>query len=305
MLWIGIFQISREERGCDRRSWVEVERVDNCLFYLETTTKFRGSICAMSSDGATSEEHHHSVRDMNYTDDFKGLISLYVNAFEDQIQYTNVSLATGEEHRDLLRSMFSVRLSLLEQMHDERSIAVTVVNKDEIIGAGIITPNSCKVSSWYWLLSGVYLLPFRIGLFAFIRALKLGGSTSETEIDPSGGKLAMMAVDPSLHGQGIGGEILKNLLERWETDMNGGDLILLTQLESSVKFYRHYGFVVSAEVKKDGYSNYSMIRRRSKVGSDTVAAEPVPEPVLMADESSHKGTEAKAVALAEADIAIK
>ena len=113
----------------------------------------------------------------------------------------------------------------------------------------------------------------------------------------------MMAVDPSLHGQGIGGEILKNLLERWETEMNGGDLILLTQLESSVKFYGHYGFVVSAEVKKDGYSNYSMIRRRSKVGSDTVAAGHVPVPVLTTDESSHKGTEV--VAVGEADIAIK
>ena len=255
----------------------------------------------MSSDGATSEEHHHSVRDMNYKDDFQGLVSLYVNAFEDQIQYTNVSLATGDEHRDLLRSMFSVRLSLLEQMHGERSIAITVVKKDEIVGAGIITPNSCKVSPWFWLLSGVYLLPFRIGLFAFVRALKLGGSTSETEIDPSGGKLVMMAVDPSLHGRGLGGEILKNLLERWETDMNGGDLILLTQLESSVKFYGHYGFVVSAEVKKDGYSNYSMIRRRSKVGSDTVAAGHVP--VMTADEGSHKGTEA--VAAAEADTACK
>ena len=237
----------------------------------------------MSTNGATSGNHHYSMRDINYSDDFKGLIPLYVTAFEDQRQYANVSLATGEEHRDLLRSMFSVRLGLLQQMHDERTIAIVVMEDDEIVGAGAITPNSCKVTSWTWMLSGLYLLPFRIGFSAFVRALKLGGSTSETEIDPSGGKVVMMAVVPLLHGQGIGSKILKNLLERWETDLYGGDLVLLTQLESSVKFYEQHGFVVSAEVKKDGYTNYSMIRRKSKIGIDTE----VSVSVLATDEGSH------------------
>ena len=85
----------------------------------------------------------------------------------------------------------------------------------------------------------------------------------------------MMAVDPTLHGQGIGSEIFRNLLKRWENDLNGGDLILLTQLESSVKFYENHGFVVSASVAREGYSNYSMIRRRKKAVSDMEV--PVPE----------------------------
>ena len=247
------------------------------LFHLEGVIKFCGSICAMVSDGAAPEGHEHSVGNINYADDIKELLPLYINAFENQKQYANVSMATGEEHRSLLRSMFSVRLSLQEQMHDERTIAIKVTKDGKIIGAGAIVPNSCKASTMDWILAGIYLLPFNIGFFPFLRAMKMGGSTSETEIDPSGGKVVMMAVEPTLHGQGIGSKILKDLLERWENDLHGGDLILLTQLESCVKFYENHGFLVSATVAREGYSNYSMIRRRTKAASNAGIEVPVPE----------------------------
>lgn len=244
----------------------------------------------MASNGEASESHEHSVGNINYANDIKELLPLYINAFEDQKQYANVSMATGEEHRSLLRSMFGVRLSLQEQMHDERTIAIKVTKDGKIIGAGAIIPNSCKASNMDWILAGIYLLPFHIGFFPFLRAMKMGGSTSETEIDPNGGKVVMMAVDPTLHGQGIGSEILKDLLKRWENELNGGDLILLTQLESSVKFYENHGFVVSATVAKEGYSNYSMIRRRTKAATDTGTEVPIPEQTT--NGAAHKDTQA-------------
>jgi GNAT superfamily N-acetyltransferase len=58
--------------------------------------------------------------------------------------------------------------------------------------------------------------------------------------------LSILGVEPELHGQGIGGEILAASLEF--VDEEGYPSYLETAVERNVTFYQRYGFVVGAEV---------------------------------------------------------
>ena len=230
------------------------------------------------------KKHEIELREMDLVGDREKLLDLYVKAFEDQRQYINVSLASGQAHRDALRVIFDVRLNMTDKLMSQGAVMLVATIDGNIVGSGGLAPNSCNSSAWDFWTSGVLWLPFQLGYSAFMRILKLGGKTSDTEIDPLGAKIMMMAVLPEFHGQGVGGSILKTLMERWS---DRGDLILLTQLESSVKFYSNFGFVLTAEVKKDGYSNWSMLRRKLEVhnnsesqsNGDVNVSIPVPIPV--------------------------
>jgi GNAT superfamily N-acetyltransferase len=211
------------------------------------------------------QRHKIEFREIDLVADRNELLELYVIAFEDQKQYINVSLASGQAHRDALRVIFDIRLNMIEGLMAQGAVMLVALIDGKMVGAGGFAPNSCNTTAWDFWTSGVLMLPFRLGYGAFMRALKLGGKLSDTEIDPLGAKIMMMAVLPELHGQGVGGKILQTLIDRWD----GGDLVLLTQLESSVKFYANFGFVLTAEVKKDGYSNWSMLRRKPEVSNNS------------------------------------
>jgi GNAT superfamily N-acetyltransferase len=233
------------------------------------------------------------LREIDLVADRDELLELYSIAFEDQKQYINVSLASGQAHRDALRVIFDIRLNMIEGLIAQGAEMLVASIDGKIVGAGGFAPNSCNTTAWDFWTSGVLWLPFRLGYGAFMRALKLGGKLSDTEIDPLGAKIMMMAVLPELHGQGVGGKILQTLIERWD----GGDLVLLTQLESSVKFYTNFGFVLTAEVKKDGYSNWSMLRRKPEVSNNSEAQSIgdalVPVPMPMRKETGISETKSK------------
>ena len=228
----------------------------------------------MASDSEIRLETDIQFRDIDYDKDIEKLLPIYIDAFEDQRQYINVSLATGEAHRSTLEFIFQVRLFLLARLRDQQTIFLVATQGETVIGAGAITPNSSSNTFWDTISSGMYLLPFKFGYGHFMRAMKLGGSTSGVEVDPLGGKVVMMAVDPKFHGRGVGSGLLKRLLTRWDSDKTHGDLLLLTQLESSVKFYRSFGFELTAKVDKEGYSNWSMHRPKPLTAGDVAAVTP-------------------------------
>lgn len=206
------------------------------------------------------EKHEIEFREIDLVGDRDVLLDLYAKAFENQRQYINVSLSSGQAHRDVLRIIFDIRLNMIESLMQQGAEMLVATIDGKIVGTGGIAPNSCNTSAWDFWTSGVLWLPFQLGYGAFMRVMKLGGKTTDTELDPLGAKIMMMAVLPELHGQGVGSGILKAILKKWN---DRADLVLLTQLESSVKFYNNFGFVLTAEVKKDGYSNWSMLRRKS------------------------------------------
>ncbi|MBB6052235.1 GNAT family N-acetyltransferase [Armatimonas rosea] len=69
--------------------------------------------------------------------------------------------------------------------------------------------------------------------------------------------LFFLAVDPAFHGQGIGGELLKQGIARAEAQ--GVPIYLETQAEENVRFYTRRGFVVKEEREiLPGFTNWSL-----------------------------------------------
>ena len=260
------------------------------ISFSSTLSKGCYLIVIMASNSELQLETDIQFRDVDYDKDIEKLLPIYIDAFEDQRQYINVSLATGEAHRAALEFIFSVRLFLLARLRDQQTIFLVATQDEAVIGAGAIAPNSSSNTFWDTVSSGMYLLPFKFGYGPFMRAMKLGGSTSGVEVDPLGGKVVMMAVDPKLHGRGVGSGLLKRLLSRWDADKTHGDLLLLTQLESSVKFYRGYGFELTAKVDKEGYSNWSMHRPQPVTPEDVAVVTPTGE-VDAAQDKADDGAE--------------
>ena len=199
-----------------------------------------------------------NIRKVNFENDREELVILFVNAFEHQRQYINVTHLDGENHRAALKWIFERRLLLYERFGDNANLLLAV-HDGKIVGAGGIALNAAESTLYDLFAVGFLLMPFSLGFGALMRAMSLRGSTENTIVDPFGGKVMLMAVEPNLQGQGIGEKLLRNLIEDWESE-NSGDLLLLTQLESSTRFYAKFGFELTNQVLKDGYSNYSMRR---------------------------------------------
>ena len=199
-----------------------------------------------------------SFRKVNFQDDLEELLILFVNAFEHQRQYINVTHLDGENHRAALKWIFERRLLLYERFGDNATLLLAL-HDGKIVAAGGIALNTAESTPYDLFAVGFLLMPFSLGFGAVIRAMSMRGSTENTIVDPLGGKVMLMAVEPHLQGQGIGEKLLRNLIEEWDR-RNCGDLLLLTQLESSTKFYAKFGFELTNQVQKDGYSNYSMRR---------------------------------------------
>ena len=87
--------------------------------------------------------------------------------------------------------------------------------------------------------------------------------------DPTGGKVVFVAIHKTLQGNGIGGKLLEKIIYEWDS-RDGGDLVLSTMTERSLKFYMKYGFEIVNMTPKEGYSNYSMIRRKQKTKTSSM-----------------------------------
>lgn len=212
---------------------------------------------SMPSEDITSQI---TYREVDFKNDYEELLPLYANAFEHQRQYINVTQLEGEKHIDALKWLFRKRLQLFERFGNKATLLLAL-HDGKIIAAGGIASNSVKSTEYDFLAVGLLIMPFLYGFDTFMRVLKLGGSTVNTIVDPLGGKIMMMAVEPSLQGHGIGGKLLDKLINDWDSE-DKGELLLLTQLESSTKFYSKFGFELTGEVKKEGYSNWSMRRKK-------------------------------------------
>ena len=59
---------------------------------------------------------------------------------------------------------------------------------------------------------------------------------------------------------------MKEILRKWDAE-SGGDLTLTTQLESNVKFYKYYGFETTNETNWDGFTSWSMRRKKTDIAA--------------------------------------
>ena len=210
------------------------------------------------------------IRNADQKKDAKIISEIYVKAFYEQMQFRWVFQTDGEAHRGALRFFFDGRLYLL-RIYNETYLIVAQKG-EEVIGACGIEPNSCEFTLYDWICAGVLMIPIFYGYASLTRLLKLGDDLAKDDVpDPRGGKLVMMAVDPKFQGQGIGSKIVKEILRKWDSN-SGGDLRLTTQVESNVKFYKNYGFEITEEKVCDGFTSWSMRRKKPDAASAAAAA---------------------------------
>jgi ribosomal protein S18 acetylase RimI-like enzyme len=111
--------------------------------------------------------------------------------------------------------------------------------------------------------SGLLAMPLRMGPAAFARFFAYTNYSSEMRrrnTPDSYWYLWALAVDPSHQGKGIGGRLIRPVLQR--ADASGTACYLETEEEKNLVFYERHGFRVAAEgrVPRLGLPTWSMIR---------------------------------------------
>ena len=222
-----------------------------------------------SSSAAIGPDTTVHFRDADRTKDAEAIVKIYVNAFHEQEQFRWIFQTDGDAHRGALRLLFHGRLQLLRKY--ENTHLMIAHEGEEIIGACGIEPNSCVFSLYDRICAGLLIIALFYGYSCITRLIKLGEELAKDEApDPRGGKLIMMAVDTKYQGQGIGSKLVEEILRKWDAE-SGGDLTLTTQLESNVKFYKYYGFETTNETKWDGFTSWSMRRKKTDIATAATA----------------------------------
>jgi ribosomal protein S18 acetylase RimI-like enzyme len=214
---------------------------------------------------ASSESQEIQMRDVDYSKDVTAIVDMYINAFEGETQFLWAFQTTGKAHREALKLLFEGRLIMLEMYQKNIILVCRQKDNETIIGACAIQPNSCESTLYHQVRAGLLTLIVYYGFEALNRLKRLGTSSKEkeVEVDPTGGMLIMMAIEPKHQGQGIGSKLLINILNKWD-DEGGGDLTLATQSEANVRFYQKHGFQVTHSTKFDDFTDWSMKRKRVK-----------------------------------------
>ena len=242
-----------------------------------------------------------TFRDVDYKVDFDSIPLLLINAFEDQIQYRQVTNTTGRPHWNCLLWIFQRRILMHERFKEKTSLIVGC-SGDRVVAAAGIIPHAVQPNLWDYIITGMLMYPY---IFCTIHLKSLykwtmsmlvkkaatvttvvkekengivpdppGGKIikekeKESKKDPKGGKVVFVAIHKTLQGNGIGGKLLEKIIYEWDS-RDGGDLVLSTMTERSLKFYMKYGFEIVNMTPKEGYSNYSMIRRKQKTKTSSV-----------------------------------
>lgn len=127
-----------------------------------------------------------------------------------------------------------------------------------------LTPGNTAMTLGRMYRAGMLTAPFRLGLRAFARFKEFAALTDEVHKKSAPMPhyyLFMLGVSPPAQGKGVGGRLLKNMLER--TDGERMPAYLETQNKRNVELYQRFGFQVAAEEpfpKLEGLRNWGMLR---------------------------------------------
>ncbi len=126
-----------------------------------------------------------------------------------------------------------------------------------------LPPGKTRITIYRALQAGMWLTPVKIGLKAVIRLASLNTISEkyhdQVAPDPHW-YLFLLGVDPAFQGQGLGGQLIKPILD-W-ADSAQTPCYLETNNPLAVRFYKKYGFAVAAEhsVSSGGLLFWSMRR---------------------------------------------
>ena len=130
----------------------------------------------------------------------------------------------------------------------------------------MIHSSHSNATLWEQVSAGLLLIPFRVGITVFQQLIAVGEWIDKEEASVIGDrthyKLSTMVVRPDVQGKGVGTRCLNTAIER--ADCDSIPILLSTQLEKNVVFYKRLGF----EVQRDscfGEGNEPPISFRSWV----------------------------------------
>ncbi len=129
-----------------------------------------------------------------------------------------------------------------------------------------LPPGQTEIGMGRIIRSGLIAMPFVFGLPAYRRFdyyMNYSGRLREEHAPESYWYLWVLGVAPQLQGRGIGGRLMKPVLN--EADSLGQECFLETEDEKNVEFYAKHGFRVVAEGSVPGLqlSTWSMLRSPS------------------------------------------
>ena len=139
---------------------------------------------------------------------------------------------------------------------------------DKVEAAAVwVPPGGFPISNLRMIMAGMWLVPFKTGLPATRRFLRVMDRTEEHHKEDVAAQhwyLMILGVDPERQGQGVGGRLIQPILTR--ADGEGLPCYLETMKEINVTFYRKHGFEVvsEGEIPDEGGPHYWTMRREPR-----------------------------------------
>jgi ribosomal protein S18 acetylase RimI-like enzyme len=127
-------------------------------------------------------------------------------------------------------------------------------------------PGQTDVTIGRVIRSGLYMLPRWMGLSAYLRFnsyLKLSERLRKENTPDKFWYLWVIGVDPSCQGKGIGGKLIRPILER--ADAEGAACYLETESEKNLDFYKKHLFQIKTNASVPGSDLMVWSMRRDPV----------------------------------------
>ena len=187
-------------------------------------------------------------------EELKAAVEVEVRAFESYEYITNY-FHDPEERVKAIRDMFHCSLKTLFG----RTNLLVARQDGKVVAIVVFDPPGCQTPSVIqYLLHGSWLVYFKHNVRLVRRWLTMDGKASRPCHDyqkstPDVWYLSSIAVDPSVHGQGVGTRFIA-YMEDYIRAHGGKEFILFTNSEKNLAFYRRRGFEVfhSEKIANDG-----------------------------------------------------
>ena len=141
----------------------------------------------------------------------------------------------------------------------------------ELVGVGFWQPPAApEMGVVDMVRHGLVAAPFALGFGATRRAIRIQFAMERRRVEVLAGQeawcLHTFGVDPRMQGRGLGTRVLRAELARLDDEDPGRPVVLETQTEVNVRFYRRLGFDVVDETEMRfgacGFTSWIMLRAR-------------------------------------------
>jgi ribosomal protein S18 acetylase RimI-like enzyme len=191
-----------------------------------------------------------------FSSQLKPVAQMMARAFDNDPYYAYV-IPDADERSRILPWLFE-RLFRYGQQYGHVFIT------DSMEGAAMsLTPNK-TVFRWTGAIrTGLILFPLKLSRISNARIQVLDGAVDRLHAGAVTGRhwyLLLLGVDPACQGKGIGGSLLKQVLDM--ADCDHLPCFLDTNNENNLPFYEHYGFRVAGQERPhpDGPFVWGLIR---------------------------------------------